>query len=210
MVGSLPCVVQTKAGTVRDLALIDEKGYSKSRETGVLWTVHRETGRLLPYAGSAELLSLERYEGWVLAVVALPAQGGAAVSGSATGKAGAAKTVEDGRPPAAAAETGTGEDAAAGGTATDPAILLRLAGLVGERKRELPEGSYTTHLFTSGIEKIRKKTGEEAIELILADGRDEIVRESADLIYHLLVLLEASGVEVEDLLAELENRFGGG
>ncbi|MFP4564856.1 MAG: phosphoribosyl-ATP diphosphatase [Spirochaetia bacterium] len=186
MVDRTPCVVQAKAGTVRDLALIDEKGYTKSLETGVLWIVHPKTGRLLPYAGSADLVSLERNQGWFLAVVDLPGEGGAAVSGTESAARGAA------------AEKVSGSDAA---------VLLRLARLVGERRRELPEGSYTTHLFTSGIEKIKKKTGEEAVELILADGRDEIVHESADLIYHLLVLLEASGVEVEELLAELESRY---
>ena len=200
MVDPRPCVVQTKAGRVCDLALIDEKGYSKSLETGTLWTVHRETGRLLPYGGSAALVSLERKEGWFLGVVDLPGGGDPAVSGEPSSNRYAG---------GGARRPGNGESQRPAAAAPDSAILVRLAGLVGERKRELPEGSYTTHLFTSGIEKIKKKTGEEAVELILADGRDEIVHESADLLYHLLVLLEASGVGIGELFTELENRFGG-
>lgn len=198
MVEPYPCIVQTKTGSVRDLALIDEKGYSKSLESGILWTVHRETRRLLPYGGSTEIVRLERNEGWFLAVVELSGSGDGAEAGSAA-------VPED----ASTEAPGQGESPDAGPASPDPGILLRLARLIGERKRELPEGSYTTHLFTSGIEKIKKKTGEEAVELILAGNREELVHESADLIYHLLVLLEASGVEVEELLAELENRFAG-
>ncbi len=70
----------------------------------------------------------------------------------------------------------------------------------------MPEGSYTTHLFSSGNEKIRKKTGEEAIELILASTRDELVFEAADLLFHLLVLLEDEGIGLEEIIGELQKR----
>ncbi|MCF6335735.1 MAG: phosphoribosyl-ATP diphosphatase [Spirochaetales bacterium] len=85
-------------------------------------------------------------------------------------------------------------------------ILNSLEVLLLQRLQELPEGSYTTHLFSSGAEKIRKKTGEEAIELILAPGRDEIIYESADLIYHMLVLLVSEGIALDEVLGELERR----
>ena len=79
-----------------------------------------------------------------------------------------------------------------------------------KRKRELPDGSYTTHLFQSGADKIRKKTGEEAIELILASSRGEIIYESADLIYHMLVLLLSEDISIDEVLAELGKRAAQG
>ncbi|MFP4565342.1 MAG: phosphoribosyl-ATP diphosphatase, partial [Spirochaetaceae bacterium] len=96
---------------------------------------------------------------------------------------------------------------ATGAAAEREAVLTRLYELVRERQRSLPAGSYTTHLFESGVDKIRKKTGEEAVELILARERGEIVAESADLLYHVLVLLRASEIEVTEILDELGARL---
>ena len=70
----------------------------------------------------------------------------------------------------------------------------------------MPSGSYTTHLFEKSLDKIIKKVGEEAIELMLEESKEDIVYESADLIYHLLVMLEETGVEFHDLMVELERR----
>ena len=70
----------------------------------------------------------------------------------------------------------------------------------------MPEGSYTTHLFSAGNEKIRKKTGEEAVELILASDRAQLTSETADFIYHLLVLLEVEGISLDEIAAELKGR----
>ena len=70
----------------------------------------------------------------------------------------------------------------------------------------MPEGSYTTHLFASGAAKIRKKAGEEAVELLLAAERDEVIHETADLLYHLLVLLEQEQVGIAEIAAELSRR----
>lgn len=63
-------------------------------------------------------------------------------------------------------------------------------------------------LFKEGAEKIRKKLGEEAIELILARDKDDIIFEAADLIYHLLVLLESADIPLEEVFAELAGRAG--
>ncbi|MEK7672223.1 MAG: phosphoribosyl-ATP diphosphatase, partial [Bacteroidota bacterium] len=74
---------------------------------------------------------------------------------------------------------------------------------------ELPEGSYTTYLFQSGLDKILKKVGEEAAETIIAAknrNRQEIVRVVEDLFYHLLVLLEAEQVSLSDIALELSAR----
>jgi phosphoribosyl-ATP pyrophosphohydrolase len=86
------------------------------------------------------------------------------------------------------------------------AFLLELQELIRGRKATLPEGSYTTHLFKAGLGKIRKKTGEEAIELLLAQTPEETVAEASDLVYHVLVLLVALDIPVERVLAELKKR----
>ena len=90
-------------------------------------------------------------------------------------------------------------------------VLDEVAAIVAERKRELPEGAYTTYLFSEGVDKIAKKIGEEAAEVIVAaknEAADELTREAADLIYHLLVMLAACDVPVERVYAELAGRRG--
>ena len=80
--------------------------------------------------------------------------------------------------------------------------------LVG-RKKDKPEGSYTTYLFEKGIDKILKKVGEEATEVIIggkAGDKAETVYEIADLAYHLMVLMVEMGISVEDVHRELASR----
>ena len=81
--------------------------------------------------------------------------------------------------------------------------------LLQGRKRDLPEGSYTTYLFQKGIDKILKKVGEECTEVIIAgkaDDKAETVYEIADLCYHVMVLMVQMGISVEDIRAELAGR----
>lgn len=80
--------------------------------------------------------------------------------------------------------------------------------LVG-RKKEKPEGSYTTYLFEKGIDKILKKVGEESTEVIIAgkaNDKKETVYELADLAYHAMVLMVEMGISVEDVHRELASR----
>ncbi|MCL1791242.1 MAG: bifunctional phosphoribosyl-AMP cyclohydrolase/phosphoribosyl-ATP diphosphatase HisIE [Peptococcaceae bacterium] len=88
-------------------------------------------------------------------------------------------------------------------------VLSQLAEVIARRKREMPEGAYTTYLFEKGLDKILKKVGEEAAEVIIAAkncSHAEIVYEVADLFYHVLVLLEESGVSLERVGEELLSR----
>ena len=81
--------------------------------------------------------------------------------------------------------------------------------LLEGRKRERPEGSYTTYLFDKGIDKILKKVGEECTEVIIAgkaDDKKETVYELADLAYHAMVLMVEMGITVEDVHRELASR----
>lgn len=77
------------------------------------------------------------------------------------------------------------------------------------RKKDLPEGSYTTYLFQKGIDKILKKVGEESTEVIIAakaDDKAETIYEIADLAYHVMVLMAQQGITVEDIRNELASR----
>ncbi|HEY0173127.1 MAG TPA: bifunctional phosphoribosyl-AMP cyclohydrolase/phosphoribosyl-ATP diphosphatase HisIE [Pyrinomonadaceae bacterium] len=91
-------------------------------------------------------------------------------------------------------------------------VLEELFAVVEARRREMPEGSYTTYLFEKGLNKILKKVGEEAAETIIAakdEDRGALTAETADLVYHLLVLMVERGMTLEALAAELARRRGG-
>lgn len=88
-------------------------------------------------------------------------------------------------------------------------FLTELQDFINKRKEEMPEGSYTTSLFTKGINKIAQKVGEEALETVIeaTNGtNDHLVYEASDLLYHLLVLLTEKGLRIEDVASELQKR----
>ena len=90
-------------------------------------------------------------------------------------------------------------------------MITQLETVIAQRQADMPEGSYTTYLFDKGQDKILKKVGEEATETVMAakDGeKDKIVYEVADLWFHTMVLLAQQGLHPDDVLAELERRFG--
>ncbi len=163
-----------------DVVNINEKGFKKSLENKVLWYVHEDTGRLVPYGelyNGTKISSIKKCRNWVEAVI---------------------EGYSDSEEP---------KEKVHSSEISLPDILENLEKTIKERAEKLPEGSYTTHLFKSGLSKIRKKTGEEAVELILAKDKDEIVYEAADLIYHIMVLFEAEGLKFGNVLKELEKRM---
>jgi len=88
-------------------------------------------------------------------------------------------------------------------------LLTRLAATIARRGRDRPEGSYTARLLAGGIAGISQKVGEEAVEVVVAANAqddDRLASEAADLLYHLLVLLEARHVPLAAVLTELERR----
>ena len=90
-------------------------------------------------------------------------------------------------------------------------VLEQLAAVLESRKQADPEGSYVASLYAGGVDKILKKIGEEAIEVVIAgkDGDAEaIVAEAADLCFHLMVLLAHQGLDPQMVTAELQRRFG--
>ena len=87
--------------------------------------------------------------------------------------------------------------------------LNGLMELLKGRKRDLPEGSYTTYLFQKGLDKILKKIGEECTEVIIAgkaEDKKETIYEIADLAYHVMVLMVESGISLEEIHNELASR----
>jgi phosphoribosyl-ATP pyrophosphohydrolase/phosphoribosyl-AMP cyclohydrolase len=97
---------------------------------------------------------------------------------------------------------GRGEDSASH-------VLSRLAGAIAGRARERPQGSYTAELLAAGMGRISRKLGEEAVEVIVAahtESNDRLAAEAGDLLYHLLVLLQARGVPLDAVWRELEMR----
>ncbi|WP_319559936.1 phosphoribosyl-ATP diphosphatase [Marispirochaeta sp.] len=177
----LPLILKDEKGSIVDVLLESEKGHRKSIEQRIIWYVHKDTGRLLPYKEQTPFKEISKKSGWYEALL-FPNQETLPEDQMETSR-------EAAMPAAAGGDT-----------------LARLAQVIRQRRINLPEGSYTTHLFTSGEEKIRKKTGEEAVELILARNPEEIVYEAADLIYHMLVMLEALGIDYTAVLAELDKR----
>lgn len=92
---------------------------------------------------------------------------------------------------------------------TNAAFLSELEDIVKDRKEHPVEGSYTSYLFARGLDKIAKKTGEEAVEAVLAaknENREEFIGECADLLYHFTVLLAEKGVTLSDVCKELKAR----
>lgn len=97
------------------------------------------------------------------------------------------------------------------GINADADVLQRLYEVIEARKGDDPKGSYTAQLFADGLSQIAQKLGEEAVETVIAGASDDApgtVRESADLLYHLLVLWAQLGIEPQEVWAELGRREG--
>jgi phosphoribosyl-AMP cyclohydrolase / phosphoribosyl-ATP pyrophosphohydrolase len=100
--------------------------------------------------------------------------------------------------------TAEGDDAVLLGT-----MVERLAGTIAQRHEEMPEGSYTVSLIEGGPERLAQKVGEEAVEVVIAAlSGERLSEETADLVYHLLVLLEERGVGTEQVAKVLHDRHG--
>lgn len=88
-------------------------------------------------------------------------------------------------------------------------IIYDIVATIKERKANPKEGSYTNYLFDKGIDKMLKKVGEETAEVIIASknpDKSELIYETSDLIYHMLVLLEEKDVSLDEIFEELISR----
>ena len=87
-------------------------------------------------------------------------------------------------------------------------ILKELEEVIKNRKKEPKDDSYTSSLFSQGKNEINKKLGEESVEIIVAEDEEDIIYESADLLYHLLVKLASEDIELKEVMVELRGRRG--
>jgi len=104
----------------------------------------------------------------------------------------------------------TGSDTCFGEQNTEDIMFLKyLQNFIEQRRQEMPENSYTTTLFTKGVNRMAQKVGEEAVETVIeaTNGTEEgFIYEASDMIYHLIVLLTSKGLRMEDLSRELMKR----
>lgn len=202
--GLVPGIVQhARTGEVRMLGFLDAEALRLTVETGLvhffsrsrqrIWKKGESSGNVLEY-----VTITPDCDGDALLIRAIP-HGPTCHTG--------AESCFSGEPIARASQRVDAHSAA------DAAVVADLAAVVAERRQEMPEGSYTSYLFGEGVDKIGKKIGEEAAEVIIAAKNGDpgpLASESADLIYHLLVLLEASDVSIDAVWTELGRRRPGG
>lgn len=203
-----PLVILNPDGTVQAITGCTAKSRQKTVEQGELWITRQDNQRVLPYRqGGVQCGPFTGPHGepplWQVTLVAAPAAPEQAPAAPALAPTGQPASTGDPAPTGQPTATG---DPTPSAPSERIAVLSDLADLIAARRREMPEGSYTTHLFTKGGGKIRKKTGEEAVEVLLAATPEELTSEAADLIYHLMVLLEWEGVRIEEVVRELAHR----
>jgi len=188
MDGLLPCIVQDKnTGTVQMLGYMNQDALTKTLETGKVTFYSRSKNRLwMKGETSGNTLDLHQL------------------------------TVDCDQDALLALVTPNGPTCHLGTNScwndeAEPtlAFLGQLNRVLGERKGADPESSYTARLYNKGIKRIAQKVGEEGVETALAatvHDLEELKNESADLLYHLLVLLQASDVELSEVMDVLKNR----
>ena len=198
--GLIPAIVQhARSGEVLMLGYMNQAALDQTRRTGLVTFWSRSRGELWQKGStSGNILGLieirEDCDGDALLVLAEPAgptchTGARSCFNQSSQDAG--QNVREIAPPSA--------------------ILVELADLIARRHAEQTEGSYTVKLLSGGAERIAKKVGEEATEVVIGamkGDRHELRNELADLIYHTLVLLAHQGLSVEEIWRELGRRYG--
>ena len=188
MGGLLPAIVQdNETRKVLMLGFMNEEAYCKTLETGRVTFFSRTRNCLWTKGGES---------GNYLNVVSIQAD-----CDNDT-------LLVEARPEGPVCHTGT--DTCWGEKNEEPVMFFKtLQDFIVKRHEEMPQGSYTTSLFQSGVNKMAQKEGEEAVESVIeaTNGTDErLIYEGADLIYHLIVLLTSKGYRIEDLAKELQAR----
>ncbi|MBT2689067.1 bifunctional phosphoribosyl-AMP cyclohydrolase/phosphoribosyl-ATP diphosphatase HisIE [Bacillus sp. ISL-47] len=197
--GLIPAVVQNaKTKEVLTLAYMNQESLLKSAETGETWFFSRSRNELWhkgATSGNTQKIVEMKLDCDQDAIVVLVEPAGPACH------KGTESCFE---------ERVYGEEAS--GPASDLSsyeILYTLEKVIAEREKTRPEGAYTTYLFEKGVDKILKKVGEESAEVIIAAknrDKEELKWESADLIYHLMVLLREQDLPFNEVLKVLNKR----
>ncbi|QAT47491.1 bifunctional phosphoribosyl-AMP cyclohydrolase/phosphoribosyl-ATP diphosphatase HisIE [Bacillus subtilis] len=191
--GLIPAIVQDAASKeVLTLAYMNKESYEKTLETKETWFYSRSRQALWhkgETSGNTQAVKGIRYDCDQDALIVLVEPSGPACH---TGSYSCFMKEQT-------------EEQAAGRFG----IMNELERVIAERQAEMPEGAYTTYLFREGVDKILKKVGEEASEVIIAAknrDREELKWEAADLLYHLLVLLREQALPLDDVLDVLKKR----
>ncbi len=194
MNGIIPVIVQDEKGTVLTLGYMDREALKKTLEEGIMYYYSRSKKRI-------------RMKGEVSGNVQKVKE----ILIDCDSDALLAKVEQKG----VACHTGNyscfyrklGEpERYVGGVDYSLSILKELEEVVKDRKLNPKANSYTNSLFKKGKEEIYKKVGEELVEVLVAEGKDRIVYETADLLYHLIVLLVYNNIELKDVMEELSRR----
>lgn len=192
--GLIPAIVQhAETKEVLTLAYMNEESYGKSLETGETWFYSRSRKELWhkgATSGNTQRIVEIKLDCDQDALVVLVQPAGPACH------KGTESCFEE-------TVYKSGESLA------DYSVFGKLEKVIRDREAERPEGAYTTYLFEKGVDKILKKVGEEAAEVIIAAknrDQEELKWESADLLYHLLVLLREQSLPFKDVLEVLEKR----
>lgn len=194
--GLVPAIVQdVETKEVLTLAYMNQESLTKTLETGETWFYSRSRQELWhkgATSGNTQSVVSVKYDCDQDAVLVLVEPKGPACH------TGAVSCFTEGVVTERAASS-----------LADYQILQSLEQLIIEREKERPEGAYTTYLFEKGVDKILKKVGEEASEVIIAAknrDKEELKWEAADLLYHLQVLLVEQGLPFKEVLKTLEER----
>lgn len=203
--GLVPTIVQDYSSKeVLMLAYMNRESLGKSLETGSTWFWSRSRGELWnkgATSGHTQRIVSMQYDCDGDTVLVRVEQQGPACH---TGKYSCFFNEVEGF----ARQDAEGQ--AAEGSADRFAMLSQLESVIASRHAERPEGAYTTYLFDKGVDKILKKIGEEAGEVIIAaknNDNTELRYEASDLLFHLMVLLRERGLPLDDLMYELGRRY---
>ncbi|MEX5483017.1 bifunctional phosphoribosyl-AMP cyclohydrolase/phosphoribosyl-ATP diphosphatase HisIE [Bacillus velezensis] len=189
--GLIPAIVQDAASKeVLTLAYMNRESYEKTIETKETWFYSRSRQELWhkgATSGNTQKVKAIRYDCDQDALVVLAEPSGPACHKGSYSCFSPEKADAQGR----------------------FGILNELESVIAKRQAEMPDGAYTTYLFREGVDKILKKVGEEAAEVIIAAkncDHEELKWEAADLLYHLLVLLREQSLPLDDVLDVLAKR----
>lgn len=191
--GLLPVIAQDfESGEVLMMAMMNEEAVQKTFETGYAHYYDAEQGKAIKFGGTMNTQKVKaaflNKEGNTLLLKVVPKNVAMAAGGSFT-------TFD--QQIVGAYNTVGGE------------MFGRLQRMIENCKKNPEEGSYTNYLLIRGVDKIAKKVGEEAVELVIAaknEDREETIDEAGDFLYHMMVLLSAKGVKLSEVCAELCKR----
>ncbi len=210
-------LILRNATDILDICMMNKKAFEKTTETKQLWIVHPTTQKVVANIPEVEITAItdetQSNYPWIEAYTSFSKEMYVNIKQR---KASSHSAIQQ-KPPLQeqTAQQQTTVQPQSSGEATVKtaasqqmySVLETLHNLLLERKAHMPEGSYSSYLFSKGEEKIKKKLGEEAIELLLAKSEEEICNEAADVLYHLWVYAVEKNITPLAIVEVLYNRL---